>query len=363
MIFDGAAGNSRVRSGSVQLCYDVLRSPNGTLEDLYESGYDINGNPIVSKAVVTNTDGSYSLYVSLPNLEASDADDGMANDPNIFATQSLPVIILVETPGGEVFPASSLTNNINGGGPILFSAEALSQNSDGSASGALAFNIDTANVGFQSVYTGYNMLGFDRDSGFAESSQALPVLPDGVDEDNVVVGDSLLPSAGPEDQFVWWSETDDDGVFDGNEINNIVVDNDTITGFPFILSSEGVQFGTRGITAFVGGQSLGFGNFTGSTLGVAQFGTALSEAALYTTNTFPNNNNTRGWASVTVTMDYDDIVDFFTANPDIDFAIDFDRTSDTEVEVSSAAPAGGPNSANDLTSVDAGDTLIVHYAN
>ncbi|MEQ9616598.1 MAG: hypothetical protein RLN60_01040 [Phycisphaerales bacterium] len=363
--FSGRSGSSSssqsVSSGTVQLCYDVLRSRTGTMESLFEDGYCIGGAPIISKAVVTNTSGNYSLYVSLPNLEASDSDDGLGTDSNVFATARLHVVVLVETPDGQIFPAAGLLNNVNGTGPIVFSSEILSQTSDGEASGATTFNINTGNVGFEQAFAGYNLIGHGRASGFARASNSIPVLPDGVVADNVRTGTSLLPPAGPEDQFVWWADANANGMFDSAELNSIVVDNNCITTFPFVINSQGVQLGTNGINAIVGGYS--FGMFTTATLGCAQFGAALAEDGIFTTNDFPNSSSNRGWAFVTVTQDYASMDDFFSDNPDVDYVILFDRTSAANVNVASASPAGGPVSANDLTSLSSGDAIIIHTNN
>ncbi len=66
---------------------------------------------------------------------------------------------------------------------------------------------------------------------------------------------------------------------------------------------------------------------------------------------------------MTVSSDFATMADFFTANPDVDLVIFFNRTSNTDVSVSSASPAGGPTSGNNLTSLDSGDAIIIHTNN
>lgn len=366
----GETSADKVASGSVGFCWDVLRSSDGTYDTLYRNGYSIEGRPILSSAVVTSSNGRYEMHVSAPISSFS----GRTR----FNAIGWPVILVVELPNGQRYVASSLvtsagTNDPDGtgpgraGDPLLFAANNRTQTAPDDASNARQFDINLTNIGSQQVFPEWNTVAFGRATGFARASNNLPVLPNGVTSTNVRVG-SALPFVDPVDQYVWWKDASNDGLWTisdddaSGSFDSVVVDADCFSNFYFTMTSFGVQVGS-GLTNLVGGYALGFYNNSGLDLGAFQFGAPLTGNAVFSPTFFPNNTTTQGWTLATVSAAFASGTAFGTSNSRADYIIVFDNNGDDGIQVQSldiASPAGNDN-PNDLGAITAGTAAFIHY--
>ncbi len=330
-------------SGSVEVCWDVLRSSNGTTEQLFRNGFDINDAPILSRAVVTGSNGNYEIEVGGPITGFTGIDRVDSTD--------FPVILIVQTPNGERCAVSSVLNAADGNGPILFQPTVRSDTPS-----TFDFDVNLDNVGKRSVYRGWNTVGFDRASGVAESS--LPTLPNGVLADDVQTGLVRdLPGAGPLEQFCFWDDNGD-GVWDASDdgsdlLDSIIVDADCVQHFAFTMTNLGVQFGD-GMTNLVGGYGFGFFNGSGTDLGVCQFGPPIAPGVPF--STFPSSNTNLGWVLATATQDTDVSGGPGPLGGGADFAIEF-LNDDGKFFTRSS----GTNSHGDLENVPDGSPVFIHF--
>lgn len=281
-------------NGSAQLRWDLFRSNDGTLVNLFNNGYEVNGEPIIAgETVVTETDGSFVLNVTGPSSRFW--------AKSRISTMNLPIIIVVEETDGTRTFATSILDGVSG--PLVFNPANTRQNQNGSAPANTIYNLNLANAGTQFVYTGWNLLAFDRVGGYARANNDIPLLPSGVAAGDVTTA-SALPRTDAFDQFVYWSDTNGDGVWTsaddgGNEFDSFVIDNNIFDTFTFTLDDSGVR--TDG-SAFVGGYAAGFYYGNNTDIGVTQFGPALNATSIFPTATpFPNDNSTLGWGLFTVT--------------------------------------------------------------
>ena len=199
--------NLRIQNGEVTLKWDVLRSDGGDIVSFKNSGFDIDGAAIASRAVVEDAEsGAYALHVSAPITQFYGA----------FGQTGWPVIIVVEQATGERFAATSLLNATDNMGSLLFNPLQRSDDADtdnGRGDGSnVVFDIDLDNLGTETLYTGWQLLPFNRVSGYARSSGDTPTLPaiQGGDDANVVSG-SDLPNDHPFNQFAFFEDNDDNG--------------------------------------------------------------------------------------------------------------------------------------------------------
>lgn len=356
----GETSSERVTNGRVGFCWDVLRSRDGTLISLFDRGYSLGGQPILSSAVVTNSTGAYEMHVSAPLA----AFTGRTR----FNAVGWPVILVIELPNGQRFAASSIATSVNGG-PLLFQANNRIQTGT-NANNAVSFNVNLNNIGAQTVWPEWNTVAYPRAGGFARAASNVPVLPSGVVSANVRVG-SALPFVDPADQFVWWNDNNSDGAWtidddssSASPFDSVIVDADAFPNFAFTMTSFGVQVGT-GITNLVGGYGLGFFNATYSTLGAFQFGAPLNSASVFGPTFFPNSSTTQGWTLATVSQAFSPATGFGPANTRSDYIIVFDNNGPAGIQVRSLSIAnpGGSNNPNDLTSIPAGTAAFIHYTN
>ena len=359
---NGQTSGDKVTNGSLQLCWDVMRSSDGTVDNFYSSGYQVGGNPIFSATVVTSDDGTYNLHHSAPIA----AFNGRSTLDSI----DLPVIVVVETPDGNRFACSSLLTSIDmtnlEGGPLLFSAHNRTQ--DGSeAFDATQFDCELDYVGSQTIYQGWNLEGFPRVGGWARASGNRPQLPSGVTTNDVFVGTGL-PAVGALDQFVFWDDNDDDGVWNISDdssssdlLDSIVIDSSCFAHFWFNMTSFGVQMGASA-TNMVGGYGFGFFNNDSSEYGCFQFGAPLSSGDIFGSGDFNNSSSNQGWFLGTNTTTYSPATGFFTANGDADYIITFENMGSGDIDVSSHAN-GAAGNANNTATVEDGQALFVHIDN
>lgn len=346
----GEDNSNRVQNGRLGLCWDVIRSGDGSYESFLADGYSISGQPVLNRAVVSNPNGTFTLNVAGPTV----GFNGSARLDSILN----PIIIVVELPSGERFAVSSLASSINGG-PILFDPNNRRQDQDGSASSAFSLSLNLANVNQGEIFGGWNTVGFPSNSGWATAQNRIPVLPGGVAQANVVISDGLL-AVGALDQFVYWGD-DGDGMWtaaddNAGDLDTIVIDAQCIPHFAFTMTSAGVQFGS-GIDNLVGGYAFGFFNAAGQDYGVNRFGAPLNATTLFPAG-FPNSNTTLGWALVTNTFDYSaDFTPFFTNNAFADYVIYFENVDGSEFATGSA----GTGSGQDLDMLDEGTPIFVHF--
>ncbi len=357
----GETNADKVTSGSLDLCWDVMRSNNGTIQDFYSSGFEFGGDPIFSATVITSDDGSYNLHHSGPIAAF--------NGRSTLDAIDLPVIVVVETPDGQRFACSSLLTSVDlanqGGGPLLFSAHNRVQDS-GSAFDATPFDIELDYVGSQTIFPGWNLEGFPHVGGWARAAGNRPALPAGVVSGDVFIGTGL-PAVGALDQFVFWEDDTTDGVWnisdDGSDLlDSIVIDADCFSHFWFNMTSFGVQMGDSA-TNQVGGYGFGFfNNDGGQEYGCFQFGSPLSSGAIFAPGDFSNSSSNQGWFLGTNTTSYDPATGFFTANTDADYIITFDNQGGGVIDVSSHAN-GAAGNPNNTSSVEDGQPLFVHFDN
>lgn len=369
---DTAPVATSLTAGSMQMGWRLLGSNDGSVRSLYVDG--VGRTPIFSAAVIGDDSGAFRLHVSAP----VSAFNGLAR----LNAAGWPVIIVVELPTGERYAVSSLLNKVGGGGALTFNPNNRRQNTDGSAASATTFNINLANVGAQTVWGGWNLLAFPRQSGFSTAAAQNPVLPRSIDASEVVTG-STLPLATTLSQFAYFIDSNGDGVWtaaddDNDFFDSFIIDVNSIRHIAFTLNSRGVQVSSargdgrtsNGITSLVGGYAVGF--FNGdetfgppSRIGVFQFGEPIVPGEIFTTAArFPNNNVTLGWALATnVAATSQTPVQFFTNNTLSDFLIEFNRVGHNEVNVTTSRrtnTSGTPTVEGDNTSVRT-QGLFVHF--
>lgn len=355
----GESSSSRVTGGRVAFCWDVLRSENGTLQRLYDRGFEIGGTPIISSGVVTDTSGRYEMHVSAP----ISAFTGQSR----FNSIGWPVILVVELPNGQRSVASSLLTSVNGD-PLLFAANNRTQTSD-DANNAVTFNINLNNIGTQAVHSEWNTVAYGRAGGFARATSNRPVLASGVTTGNVRVG-TALANVDPVDQWVFWNDDSVDGVWtidddssSNSPLDSVIIDADCFPNFSFTMTSFGVQV-SSGMTNLVGGYALGFFNGTTSDYGVFQFGAPLSGLTVFGNSAlFPNNSTTQGWALATVSGAYSNPATFPSNNSRADYMIIFANNGTDGIDVNSIdlANPGGSDNPNDISSIAAGTAAFIHY--
>ncbi|MCA9307208.1 MAG: hypothetical protein KDA16_11785 [Phycisphaerales bacterium] len=347
----GESSSEKVTGGKLDFYWDVLRSSNGSIGALFQSG--VGFEPILSNSVIDNSDGTYFLRVSAP----ISAFNGRTSRLDGIG---MPVIFVVELPDGTRYAASSVLTSVNGA-PVLFNPANRTQDVD-EAPGVTTFNINLDNVGQTMVYPEWNLVPFDRASGWASSANTRPTLPSGVSSANVVVGTSQ-PYTNPVCQWVMWYDSfNEDGIWnsqddDDNFFDSIVLDPDCFPSFYFTMTNFGVQFGSS-MNNLVGGYALGFFVNNGAQYGINQFGAQISQSSVFPAP-FSNSTQNRGWVLATITND-STAAGFFTANSNSDYIIKFFNDGDSH-SVDSASPVGGPTSPNDLTSIEGPCAAFIHY--
>jgi len=366
----GETNQERVQNGRARLAWDLLRSADGRLSTFFQSGYVAGGQPIVSSAVIDNADGQYSMYVSAP----ISAFSGLSR----FNAINWPIIVWVELPDGTRQVASSLLTSVNGA-PINFNPANRNQ-SQGNAPSALSFNIELNNVGIERVFEGWNTVPFGRVGGWAGTQSQVPVRANGIPAPTsastspIQVGSNAsLPAVGALEQFVWFNDTNNDGVWSrdddgGTRFGGIVIDSKFVPNFAFTMTSFGVQAGGS-INNLIGGYAFGFFSNVNANLGLFQFGAPMDEAAFFTTNPFPNNTTTQGWALLSRTQ-AGEITS--SVGSRVDYVIWFNNRGPngpggaTNIEVRSLAVQNpsGSNNPNDLGAIPASDipaALFTHF--
>ncbi|MCB9838785.1 MAG: hypothetical protein H6813_05560 [Phycisphaeraceae bacterium] len=351
----------QTNSGTTTTGWDVLRSGNGTAEDLMTSGFRVGGRPIASAAVLLDDNGDYLLHMTAP--------ESVFNGTSRLNAEGWPVIIVVELTTGERYICSSLTNGADNQGPILFGASQRDQTNAGAALSDLPFDIDlSTDVATGWAFPGWNLVGDDRNSGYANRSSDIPdVLPRGVTSGNVVLGTDVdLDGVWALHQFPFFYDDNSDGVWTSDDdfsdpFDGIVIDVNCMDYIAFTMTSDGVQVASPnargGITAFTGGYGLGFFNGEGTDLGMFMFGPSVGSGAIFNSADVEdlNNNATLGWILNTAANSTTSAA-FLGANM-ADFNIEFNRTSASMVDISTAATGG----AGDQESVTAGQAYVTHY--
>lgn len=343
----GETTNDKVASGTLTLCWSVLKSDDGTLIDLINSGFDDSGEPIVSSTVITNGAGEYGLHVGAPV--------GALTGNNRLTTVNWPVIIWVEEPNGVRTVVSSVNTSVNGA-PVLFSPTNTTQNSDEEGFATL-FNANLTNVGTSWIRPGWNAVPFPNAGGNSSSNVATADLANGVTTANVRVA-PFLPFANALEQFVYFDDTNEDGMWTsaddgGTRFGGLIVDSDCIPSYAFTMDTAGIKTGNN-ITRLTGGFGFGFFNGTFNEYGVFQFGAPLNPATPFTD--FPNSNTTQGWGLFTIDND-SDLSGF-------DYVVSFQNLGGGEFSVTSlnlANPTGNdaPNDF-DQESVDGNFAIFGH---
>ncbi len=346
--------NITVTGGRVTMGWDVLRSSNGTIESLKDNGFQVDGDAIASRAVVENSDGSYAMHVSAPITQFY----------GNFGATGWPVVVVVEESTGNRYPASSLHNAIDNEGPILF--RSLQRNTDPNDNNArsggsnLVFDINLDNLGLEMAYNGWNLLPFNRVSGFAKTTGNIPTLPaiQGSDNSNIEVKNTL-PNTRAFNQFVYFYDDDSNDAWtsndDGDFFDSMFVDVDCVNDMRFVMTNRGVNI-NNGIGGFIGGYGAGFYNSSGNAIGVFQFG-AMGSATEVFTGTF-SSSTTLGWALVTAPAADADPTTWLNTN-DADFVIEFNRISNFEVDVNTHGNES--DNINDVVEINQGQAYFVSF--
>ncbi len=375
----GETANDKVTNGKARILWDVLRASSGDIDNVYDFYSGVTpffGEPIRSSAVVLGNDGRFELHMSAP----ISGFDGKSRLSGV----GRPVILVVELPDGKRFVVSSVTSSVNGA-PILFNAQNRNQTT-GQAGNATLFNIQLDNVGMAGINTGWNTVPFNRASGYAVNTGAIPVRPNGVTVANVFVPSAsspVQPFTSALHQFVIWGENTEDGMWTRDEDSNMDdfwIDPNVFDLFYFAMTSRGVQMGSA-IDGFCGGYALAAFNscLNYCQYGVFQFGAPLTGNTLFSgvdaLTTFPNNATTQGWGLFTSKAAFNPATGIrgtgVTApNPDLDFIFVFRNNGNqagslnrTRIEVSSLdllAPTGTDN-PNDTARIDAGQAFFGHW--
>jgi len=350
----GQTQSVNIQNGAMTVCWDLLKSSDGTAASYFNNGFQVNGEPIASSAVLTEDDGSYMLFMTAP----INAFNGF------FDTRTFPVIIVVELPDGERFAVSSLANAIDNQGPITF--EALNRQASPAAmnDADITFNIDLSqNVSTDFLHQGWNLAGHDRNSGVELSNNAV-LLPNGVTEANVLTPE--LDNVHPLSQFAYFLDRDGDGVWtrddddpDQNPLTmnsvpfgSLVIDALCLDAFFFTMTDRGVKIGNA-IDAFTGGYGAGVFLRDSTSVGGFRFGPELGSGPAF--SDFPVNNTNLGWCLITAREDFDDPQDFLSQNG-ADFLVEFERSGANAVVVSTfGATAGGTTE-----SINKGQVYFVH---
>ena len=352
--------NLSVTNGTVEVCWDVLRSSDGTAFNLFNNGFALGGQPIVSSAVVTGDDGKYFLHMTAP----LGAFNGALN------AMGWPVIMVIELPTGERIAVSSMLNAADGIGAITF--QGLNRQSDPFNSDAnIVFNPNLQNCAVQNLFGGWNTLPFDRDSGFQVKANSV-LLPGGVTK---VITGTDLENTNPLDQFVYFLDTNNDGVWtsaddSASRLDGVAASSGCLDLLAFVMNSNGVKIGDD-IDSFTGGYAAGVFNgvATGGgapqRVGVFQFGPMISASTVFAatsgTGSFPNTTTTLGWALVTSPTTSTSLATFLGDNGS-DFLILFNRTSNSAVDIRSFSSATGTAGApeDDAAGVNQGGALFLH---
>ncbi len=367
----GETSQQTISGGSLNLCWDVLRSVDGTIEKFYaltpDGGYVSGGPPILSSAVVSTSDGRYELHHSAP----ISTFDGSSR----LSAIDRPVILVAETTDGQRRAVSSvLTSLQTGAAPILFRVQNRTQTS-GNANNAVTYNINLNNIGMEFAHVGWNLVAFNRLSGFATAASQRPVLQSGVTNANIALGPGPV-FASPLEQWVYFHDNNGDSLWtsgdDGvnGEFSGIVADADCLQTFSFTMTSFGPQIG-GGISNLVGGYAVGTFNFGSESIGIFQFGAMLTGNVIFAASpSFPNTTATQGWTLVTSRALFSPATLIrSTNNPKLDYVILFRNNGPNPpsgrptIEVSSldlVAPSGSDN-ANDTTVIDAGQAFFGHF--
>jgi len=349
--------NLTVTGGRVTMGWDVLRSNNGTIDGLKSSGFEVDGDAIASRAVVSGADGAYAMHLSAPITQIYTS----------FGTTGWPVIMVVEEATGTRYPATSIHNAVDNEGTLFF--RSLQRDTDpnddndrtGTSSGSnLVFDINLDNVGMEYLYQGWSLLPFDRVSGFASTAGNIPTLPaiQGSDNSNVVVNNTL-PLTRAFNQFCYFEDANSDGMWtsadDGDFFDSLFVDVNCFEHMRFTMTNRGVNVGS-GVGAFIGGYGAGFYNGHFNNIGVFQFG-AMGTATEVFSGTF-SSTSTLGWAIVTAPESSDDPTAFLNTN-DADFMIEFNRISNGEVDVNTQG--NETDNINDVVEINAGQAYFISF--
>lgn len=354
-VFVGTTVNASASQGTIALAWDVLRSGDGTAFSLFNDGFQHMAQPIASAAVVTGDDGAYLLHMTSP----------ISAFNGVFNAAGWPVIVVVELPGGERFAVTSLLNGIDNLGAITF--QSLNRQSDPfNSNGNLILDPNLGNMAKRGLYAGWNILANDRNSGWQATANSV-VLPRGVM--NVITG-TTLSNTNPLDQFVYFIDHNEDGVWtsaddDSFRFDGIAVSTGALDLFTFVMNSNGVRVGNA-IRSFTGGYAAGVFNTAGGgspyRIGVFQFGPQIDDSAtsvfsaITGTGSFPDNNITLGWALVTAPNGPLTDPGAFLAGNATDFLIIFNRTGHSNVDIRTFSISGG----GDATEVNRGDALFLH---
>lgn len=392
----GQTAAERVTAGRLSLCWDVLRSSDGTLESLYSTscgsgGYKSSGQPILSRGVITDNSGNYTMHHSAPIAGF--------NGRTRLDANGRPVIVVVELPDGRRFVASSLLTSVaSNGRPFTFRSNLTNTGTAGAAVQGARFDINLANIAggvptdttSQTVWSEWNTISYARDGGYATAANSLPVLPQGVtatssSSTRIAVGNTL-PFTNAINQFVFWVDSTSstvrgDGMWtsgddNANPFDSIVIDYKCFNSFVFAMTSRGIQLDS-GITGFTGGYAFGIFNGAGNSYGIFQFGPRFGSGvtAIFGTGSaaFPTNGSTKGWVLAASAASSTTGAALLTANPDSDYAVRFNNKGPKvdvggilEIDVSSqsstANGTGVPANANNIGAVADEAPIFVHYA-
>jgi len=346
--------------GTATLVWDVLRSDDGDAVDLVENGFDIFGEPISSKAVITNNTGEYLLHMTGPRR---------AFNGSVGSTGSV-VILVVERTDGERMMATSIHNGADGLGTLQFNPlQAQREPTEGRFDGAV--DIELSNIGMELAFPGWNATAFNRDSGFGSTSQGIPQsIPAGVtpfvanNANNTILQGTTLDNAPAYLQWGFFTDNDSDGMWTrsddfGGLLSSTVVDPRAFWPdfLAFTLTDRGV-LANDNINGLVGGYAMGlFNDGWFGDMGIFQFGAERAVGTALFTDSFRSSTSNMGWALVTVPGDASDPGAFLGAN-DADFLICFDRTDSDEVQITTFDGASG---AGDTSSISAGGVYFVHF--
>ncbi len=361
----GESRDDRV-TGSVTLAWRLLRG-SSTVGGLIRNGYSGDGGSILlSETVISEAGGRYELYVS---------GTGSSFTGGPLASLDRPVIVWCPLPTGERYALSAIytsasTNDFDGDGIVgdglIFAPHNLTQDDDGTASDAWTVNFSLANVSSKQIWSNdWTMVPFSSASGFANSSRDIPELPNGVAEGNVTTGSML--AASPMEQFVFWDDNDNDGIWDsddGSFNNTLFIDFDTIDHMRFNLTTNGIQMGS-GMTQAIGGYGIGVLNISSDNYGVFQFGAPIASGPVFAANPISGSaaNATQGWLLVSTSAESMPATNFFTTNTGSDYIIFFNNQGDDGISVRSLSVTPGDANPNDLEELSECSAPFVHYIN
>ncbi len=348
-----AGGILNIASGQATVIWDVLRSSDGTAFSLFTSGYQIGGQPIASKAIVTDGMGSYQMHMTAP-LSAFNSK---------LNAKGWPVIVVVEHTNAKRYPVSGLLNAVDLQGPLTFAA-ANRLNDPFNSDGNLAFNINLQDVHNTNLFRGWNGVPNDRNSGWQSLANGIQ-LPGGVS--NITTGTSF-GNTHAFDQFVFFHDSSADGTWTSNDDSSFSTPLDSIrisfhaldNCIAFTMTDKGVKAGDD-IKAFSGGYAAGIFNGDSHNIGIFMFGPAMvantstPNLLFFSSSPFLNNLTTLGWAFMTAPNSTTNLAGFLTDNAS-DFLIIFSRTGNNAVTIRTFSSSGG----GDATQINRGDTIFVH---